>query len=187
MVKKIYTNHTRQWLKGKIITYKITYCEPYDSFTPCIHNSLPHFANLIINQHGSFRNYLFTLVAIELQSAHSIKVTQSPHSQSRKISAKLHERVLINACVDTLGTLASWCYLLARPHDINDDTNNSSGLYRTMSFQSSYEYIIQRIISFIFKYSDNCILKNWSVNFSSVFLWLSILSLQLLALCIFFS
>lgn len=54
---------------------KLTYCDPYDYFTPCMHNCLSHFANIIINQHGSFQNYLFTPVVIELQSAHSIKVT----------------------------------------------------------------------------------------------------------------
>lgn len=37
----------------------------------------------------------------------------------------------MNAYPDTLGTSTSWRYLLDRPHDINNDSNNSSDLYRT--------------------------------------------------------
>lgn len=70
---------------------KLTYCDRYDYFTPRMHNCLPHFAKLIINQHGSFQNDLFTPVAIELQSVHSIKVTWSSHSQRREASVRLCE------------------------------------------------------------------------------------------------
>ena len=41
----------------------------------------------------------------------------------------------MNAYPGTLGTSTSWCSLLDRPHDINNDTNNSSDLYRTCFFE----------------------------------------------------
>lgn len=46
---EFYTNVTQQRLRGNVITYKMTYCEPYDPCTSCMHNGLPHFASLIIS------------------------------------------------------------------------------------------------------------------------------------------
>lgn len=79
---KFYTNLTQQRLRGNIITYKITYCKPYDPCLPCMHNGLPHFANLIIP--SAWIHFKITLVATELQRACSVVVTLSSSQPKRK-------------------------------------------------------------------------------------------------------